>query len=808
MTTKTADTTHTLTPPSARTERMKERSLKVTQRVCVERARYFTEGFRKNPSDPMIVRRAKGLAHVLKSMTVYIEPEELLAGKQAGSLRAAPMFPEFTVDWIFDEIDDLEKRPADRFLISPEEKAELLEICGWWKGRTVHDRCLATLPDEAKGAYEMGALSATGNMTSGDGHILLDFPKLLETGVRGIIEEAEAELAALDPADPGNIRKRHLLEALVIMYTGVIDYAGRYSSLARDMSAAESDPRRKEELSIIAGTAARVPEHPPESFREAVQAVWFIHLISQIESNGHSMSLGRFDQYMYPLYKADIEGGVLTEEYAGELLCDLWLQMFGVTKIRPWNHTQFSGGGPTYQNLTLGGIDTAGNDATNPLTLLCLDTVARTRLPQPNVSVRCHQGSPSYLYRKCIEVIRLGFGMPALHNDELMVPSLLSRGVSLEDARDYAIVGCIEPIIPGKQGYRSAGMSFTIFPKIFEITLNGGTDPRTGIRLLPDERGLGNFADFEDVVDAFARQMAYFVRVRIEGEYVIDAALEELVPEPFVTGLIEDCIRRGKTPKEGGSVYDMVTGPETGVTNVANSLAAMKRLVFDEKKLTQVELKTALDSDFRGQDGEMVRQMLLNRGPKFGNDDEEVDRIAARVYSIFIDELEKYPTARHGRGPIGCVNYPCTATISANVPAGIRVGASPEGRHAGDALAEGCSPYHGTDLLGPTAVINSVAKLPTMRITGGNLLNQKINPSSLNTGEGMLKLEGLVRGFFEKKGWHIQFNTISSETLKEAQREPEKYRDLVVRVAGYSALFNNLEPATQNDIIERTEHAL
>ncbi len=804
----TTGRTDTLTPASARTERMKERSLGVSQRVCVERARYFTESFRNNKSDPMIVRRAKGLAHVLRNMTVYIEPDELLAGKQAGSLRAAPMFPEFTVDGVFDEIDELERRPADRFVLSQDEKAELLDICGWWKGRTVHDRCLATLPEEAKAAYETGVLSATGNMTSGDGHILLDFPKLLEKGVRGILDEVEAELAALDPTDPGSIRKRFLLEAIIIMYTGVIDYARRYSALAREMSEKESDPRRKEELLAMAGATARVPEHPPRSFHEAVQAVWFIHLISQIESNGHSMSLGRFDRYMYPFYKADLERGIITEEEAGELLCDLWLQMFGVTKIRPWNHTQCSGGGPTYQNLTLGGTDTAGNDATNPLTLLCLDTVARTRLPQPNVSVRCHHDTPSYLYRKCIEVIRLGFGMPALHNDELMVPSLLSRGVSLEDARDYAIVGCIEPIIPGKQGYRSAGMSFTIFPKIFEITLNGGTDPRTGISLLPDERNLGNFNDFEDILDAFARQTAYFVRVRIAGEYVIDAALEELVPEPFVTGLVEDCIRRGKTPKEGGSVYDMVTGPETGVTNVANSLAAIKRLVFDEKKLTQEELRSSLESDFEGPKGEMVRQMLLNRGPKFGNDDEEVDRIAARVYTIFIDELEKYPTARAGRGPIGCINYPCTATISANVPAGIKVGATPEGRHAGDALAEGCSPYHGTDLLGPTAVINSVVKLPTMRITGGNLLNQKINPSSLATDEGILKLEGLVRTFFEKKGWHIQFNTISSETLKEAQREPEKYRDLVVRVAGYSALFNNLEPATQNDIIERTEHAL
>jgi len=787
---------------------LKKKHLDVEQQICVERARYLTESLRENVSEPMIIRRARAVANVLSKMTVFIEPGELVVGKQAGTLRAAPIFPEFAVDWVLAEIDEIATRPADRFTLRPEVREELIDICRWWKGRTVQDRCQATLPKEVREAYRIGALSATGNMTSGDGHIMLDFPKVLAVGVQGIIREAEGSLAALDPCDPASVSKRAFLSSIPVVYRGVIRFAERYAELAEQLAAEETDSSRRTELLRIARACRRVPALPPESFAEAVQSVWFIHLISQIESNGHSMSLGRLDQYLYPYYRGDLENGNLKAEEAEELLSCLWIQLFGVTKVRPWSHTRFSAGGPTYQNLTLGGVDERGVDATNALTYACLDSVARTRLPQPNVSVRCHSGTPTALLRKCIEVISLGFGMPALHNDELMIPSLLARGVSLEDARNYAIVGCIEPIIPGKQGYRSAGMSFTNFPKILELALHGGRDPRTGVRLCPDERELASFSSFSETLEAFAKQMRHFVRLRIAGELAIDAAIEELVPEPFCSGLVQDCLRRGKTPKEGGCVYDLVTGPETGVTNAANSLAAIRELVFDRRVVSGAQLAAALDSDFAGSEGEQIRQMLLNKAPKFGNDEDSVDLLASDVYLVFIRELSKYRTARWGRGPIGCISYPCTATISANVPSGLCVGASAEGRKAGEPLAEGCSPYHGTDLRGPTAVVNSVAKMPNMLITGGNLLNQKIAPNCLATLEGRAKLAGLVRSFFEKKGWHIQFNVVSAETLRAAKKTPERYRDLVVRVAGYSALFGNLEPATQDDIIARTEHVL
>jgi pyruvate formate-lyase/glycerol dehydratase family glycyl radical enzyme len=791
-----------------RIEKLKDESLQVVQEVCIERARLLTEAYKATESEPMILRRAKALSGILEHMSIFVRKEGLLVGNQAGKLRSAPIFPEYTVGWIVSEIDELAKRPGDRFVVTPEVREELLDICGWWKHRTVHERCLKTLPDEVKRAYDIGVLSARGNMTSGDGHIILDFPKVLRVGVGGIIDEAQEALNALDMTVWDNVHKKEVLESVIVAYRGVLLYIRRYMELTDRLCETEKNESRRGELEMIRETCRTLLEGPPRSFREAVQLVWFLHLISQIESNGHSMSLGRFDQYMYRFYQSDREKGALTDEEVVELLACLWIELFGVIKIRPWSHTRFSGGGPTYQNLTLGGVTPQGEDAVNELTFLCLDSVSLTGLPQPNVSARVSTKNPRAYLRKCVETIKLGFGMPAMHNDELMIPSLLSRGVSLEDANNYAIVGCIEPIIPGKHGYRAAGMSFTNFPKILELALNDGKDPRTGARLHRGKGDLSTFESFDEVMSAFSDQMAYFVNLRIQGEHIIDHAIECLVPDPFCTGLVSDCIRRGKTPKEGGALYDMVTGPETGVTNAGNALAAIKKLVFDEQLITGGKLKGALETNFEGPDGEQVRQMCLNRAPKFGNDDEYVDGITNETYMIFIRELEKYKNARYGRGPVGCISYPCTATISGNVPSGIVVGATPDGRRKGEPLAEGCSPYRGTDRLGPTAVIKSVSRMPNILITGGNLLNQKLSPSALASAEGIGKLEDLIGTFFDLKGWHVQFNIVSTETLKAAQKEPELYKDLVVRVAGYSALFTTLEPATQDDIIARTVHTL
>jgi pyruvate formate-lyase/glycerol dehydratase family glycyl radical enzyme len=792
-----------------RIQELKEASISARQYVCVERARYLTNAYKDNQADPMILRRAKALSSVLSNITLFVEDGQLLAGNHAASLRAAPIFPEYSIEWLIDEIDELDKRPGDRFYVTPEVRRELLEISQWWRGKTVHGRCLRTLPEDVKQAYKIGVISANGNMTSGDGHIMLDFEKILSRGAKGIIKDAQEACDALDLSDPASHHKRIFYTAVVTAYEGVIRYAERYADLASRLAQKEKSIKRRNELLTLSSVCRRVPANPASNFYEAVQTVWFVHLISQIESNGHSMSFGRLDQYLYPFYKKGIEDGTLTESEAIELLCCLWIKAFGVVKIRPWSHTRFSGGGPTYQNLTLGGISPKGEDAVNSLTMACLESIALTRLPQPNVSARYNQKNPDTYLKKCVEVIKMGFGMPAMHSDAMMIPSLMSRGVSEEDANNYAIVGCIEPIVPGKFGYRAAGMSFTNFLKMLETTLNDGHDDKTGLDLYKTDVKLGSYESFSHILDAYRATIAHVVKLRVAGELCIDYAIEELVPDAFCSGLIQDCIMRGKTAKEGGSVYDMVTGPETGIVNAANSLAAIKKLVFEEKRITQEELKLALQYNFNEKyGGENLRQMLLNRAPKFGNDDDYVDEIANLIYTYFIKEQEKYTTTRFGRGPIGCLSYPCTATISANVPSGVCVGASAEGRFDGEPLSEGCSPYHGTDTLGPTAVILSVAKMPNHLITGGNLLNLKFSPSVMQNEAGIQRIMDLIKTFFIMGGWHLQFNIVSTETLREAQANPEAYKDLVVRVAGYSALFNDLERETQDDIIERTEHKI
>ena len=396
----------------------------------------------------------------------------------------------------------------------------------------------------------------------------------------------------------------------------MIAYAERYAVLARQLAKQESDAVRKSELLAIAANCEHVPRHQAKTFYEGVQSIWFAHLLSQIESNGHSMSFGRLDQYLYPYYKKDLAEGRCTQSSATEILACLWIKAFGVVKIRPWSHTRFSGGDPTYQNLTLGGITPEGEDAVNDLTMICLDSVSLTRLTQPNVSARFNEKNPKEYLHKCVEVIKLGFGMPAMHGDHVMIPSLMKRGVLEKDANNYAIVGCIEPIIPGKFGYRSAGMSFTNFAKVLEITLDGGTDARTGLTLLKQEKTLADMENMEEVRAAYDKQMSYVVKTRVIGEHCIDYAVEELVPDAFCSGLVKDCIARGKNAKEGGSVYDMVTGPETGITNTANSLAALQKIVFEEKRLTPGELLTCLHNNFEGEKGENIRRMLVNRAPK------------------------------------------------------------------------------------------------------------------------------------------------------------------------------------------------
>ncbi len=688
-------------------------------------------------------------------------------------------------------------------------KEELREIAPYWEHNTTLDKGLAYMPESARIFYDLGIIKAEGNITSGDAHIAVDYGKLIRNGLKEFEKRAIKEQEKLDLTDFNNMKKYHFYESVKIIISAVKQFAERFSKLASEMAQNETNPKRKAELERIAKVCAKVPYEPSSDFYEALQAIWFIHLILQIESNGHSLSYGRMDQYLNDYLEKDLAEGKLTEEEAIELLTNLWLKTFTINKVRSWSHTQFSAGSPLYQNVTIGGQTRDKEDAVNKLSYLILKSVAQTRLPQPNLTVRYHKDLPAEFMDEAVEVVKLGFGMPAFNSDEIIIPSFINKGVKEEDAYDYSAIGCVETAVPGKWGYRCTGMSFINFPKTLLIVMNGGVDPESGIKLIDGIKPFEEIESFEELTEQWDKVIREFTRQSVIIENACDLVLENDVPDILCSTLTEDCIGRGKTIKEGGAVYDFVSGLQVGIANLADSLAAIKKLVFEEGKITQEELMEALRSDFAGKRGQEIQQMLINDAPKYGNDDDYVDNLVVDAYESYIDEVEKYPNTRYGRGPIGGTRYAGTSSISANVGQGKGTLATPDGRSAYTPLAEGCSPSHSMDQNGPTAVFKSVSKLNTPEITGGVLLNQKVTPTMLSTEENKQKLEALIRTFFNRlKGYHVQYNVVDRDTLIDAQKHPEKHRDLIVRVAGYSAFFNSLSKATQDDIIERTEQTL
>ncbi|MGT2807222.1 formate C-acetyltransferase/glycerol dehydratase family glycyl radical enzyme [Streptococcus iniae] len=791
-----------------RMNRYRESVLNKKPYIDAERALLVTETYQKHLDKPANLKRAYMLQNILEKMTIYIEDDSLIAGNQASSNKDAPIFPEYTLDFVLKELDLFEKRDGDVFYITEETKEELRSIAPFWENNTLRARAGVLLPKEVAVYMETGFFGMEGKMNSGDAHLAVNYQKLLKEGLIGFEKRARAAKAALDLTVPENIDKYHFYDSVFIVIAAVKTYAERYAKLARQMAETASADRQKELLEM-ARICDKVPYHPAETFAEAVQSVWFIQCVLQIESNGHSLSYGRFDQYMYPYAQADIEAGRESQESIIERLTNLWIKTLTINKVRSQSHTFSSAGSPLYQNVTIAGQTIDKKDAVNPMSYWVLTSVAQTKLPQPNLTVRYHAGLDKRFMNECIEVMKLGFGMPAMNNDEVIIPSFINKGVLEEDAYNYSAIGCVETAVPGKWGYRCTGMSYINFPKILLITMNDGIDPSSGKRFA---KGHGHFTEmtsYEELKAAWDETLREITRMSVIVENAIDLGLEREVPDILCSALTDDCIGRGKTLKEGGAVYDFISGLQVGIANLSDSLAALKKLVFEEERLTTRQLWHALETDFAGEEGEAIRQMLINEAPKYGNDDDYADQLVVDAYDTYIDEIAKYPNTRYGRGPIGGIRYSGTSSISANVGQGKATLATPDGRHAGTPLAEGCSPEHSMDKKGPTSVLKSVSKLRTEEIVGGVLLNQKVNPQTLSKEEDKVKLIALLRTFFNRlHGYHIQYNVVSRETLIAAQENPEDYRDLIVRVAGYSAFFNSLSKATQDDIIERTEHTL
>jgi len=816
--------------------------------IEAERACLITESYKSTEALPMVLRRAKALEHILGNMTLVIRDEELVVGNLTVAPCSSQIFPEFSYKWILPEFETLEKRSGDVFKISEETKVKLNKAFEYWDGKTVNELATEYMYPETKLAMNHNVFTVGNYYFNGVGHISVDYAKVLAIGYNGIIAEAQAALENADTTCPEFITKRNFLQAVIISAQAAISYAKRFSALAAQL-ASGANGARKQELQQIAQICERVPANPASNFYEAVQSFWFVQAIMQIESNGHSISPMRFDQYMYPYYKNDLDCGKLSVAQAQELLDCLWVKFNDINKVRDEGSTKAFGGYPMFQNLIVGGQDTNGLDATNELSIACLEATAHTKLPQPSISIRAWNKSPDELLLKAAEVSRLGLGMPAYYNDEVIIPALASRGVSLLDARDYGVIGCVEPQKGGKtEGWHDA--AFFNMAKVMEVTINNGMED--GVQVGPKTGEFVSFKSMDELMGAFKVQMEYFVKLLINADNAVDIAHGQRAPLPFASSMVYDCIGRGKPIQDGGALYNF-TGPQgVGVANVSDSLYAIKKLVFDDKKYTLADFKGALDNNFGGPQktaggGDITREVItevikrlvaesgsitpeqitklsslsglasapasagsgnysslladIEKVPKFGNDFEEADLFARDVANVYCKEVEKYTNPRGG------IFQPGLYPVSANVPMGAATGATAEGRKAGEPLADGVSPVSGKDVSGPTAAANSVARLDHHIASNGTLFNQKFHPSALGGQSGLESLAALVRGYFDQKGLHVQYNCISRETLLDAQKNPENYKTLVVRVAGYSALFTSLDKTLQDDIINRTEHA-
>ena len=806
------------------------------------RAKLITESYKETEGEPIITRRAKAFAHILHNIPIIIRDNELIVGSSTIAPRGCQTFPEFSYEWLEAELDTVATRTADPFEIAEETKAELKETDKYWKGKTTSELATSYMAPEAIKAIEHNIFTPGNYFYNGVGHVTVKYWEVLETGFEGIMEKAQKELDGCSVGDGNYARKSHFLEAVILSCKAVIDYAGRYAKLAQEMAAQTSDPVRKQELFVIAENCSRVPAKGAQNFYEACQSFWFVQQLLQMESSGHSISPGRFDQYMYPYYKKDMEAGTITREFAQELMDCIWVKLNDLNKCRDAASAEGFAGYSLFQNLIAGGQNKEGEDVTNDLSVMCIQASMHVHLPAPSLSVRVWNGSPHEFLIKAAELTRTGIGLPAYYNDEVIIPALQNRGLSLEDAREYNIIGCVEPQKAGKtEGWHDA--AFFNMCRPLELVFSNGMDKGEMVGIPTGD--VTQMKTFDEFFDAYKKQMEYCISLLVNADNAIDVAHAERCPLPFLSCMIDDCLKEGKSVQEGGAVYNF-TGPQGfGIANMADGLFAIRKLVYEDKKVSMKELKEALawnydkglDAQSAGDMTEMIMKAMQKAGrnvdastaeglmktfmgmkpgeqktqrfkeihdmidevPKFGNDIPEVDYFAREVAYTYSKPLQKYNNPRGGKFQAGL--YP----VSANVPLGGQTGATPDGRYAHTPVADGVSPSAGKDVKGPTAAATSVSRLDHFIVSNGTLFNQKFHPSALSGREGLEKFVALIRGYFDQKGMHMQFNVVDRQTLLDAQEHPEKYKHLVVRVAGYSALFTTLSRSLQDDIIRRTE---
>lgn len=806
--------------------------------IEADRAVLITESYKATEHLPIISRRAKAFCHIVDNIPITIRDEELIVGSATKAPRGCQTFPEFSFHWLLDELDTVATRAADPFYISEETKARLREAYRYWEGKTTSDLATSYMSDEAKTAMAHNIFTPGNYFYNGIGHVTVNYAEVLAIGLSGLIKKAQSELERCTPEQADHATKTAFLRAVIESLEGAIRYAKRYAHLARDMAQTTTDAARRAELLTIAQVCEAVPERGAQSFYEACQSFWFIQMLLQTESSGHSISPGRFDQYMYPYFKNDLDKGIITLESAQELIDCLWVKLNDLNKCRDAASAEGFAGYSLFQNLIAGGQTKDGLDATNELSFMTIYATDHVALPQPSFSVRVWNGSPHEFLMAAAKLTRKGLGLPAYYNDEVIIPALVSRGLTMEDARDYNIIGCVEPQKAGKtDGWHDA--AFFNMCRVMELTFHSGLDNGEMVGIPTGD--VSTFTSFDEFFDAYRKQMEYAITLLVNADNAIDVAHASRCPLPFLSSMVEDCLSRGKSMQEGGAVYNF-TGPQGfGIANMADACYAIRRLVFEEKKFTLADFRDAMDNNFgvgaisdtdaQEITASIVRQ-LMNQGadvsreqigdiyrkvkdqasgkyqalleaiealPKFGNDNMDIDLLAREVAYTYTRPMEKHKNPRGGQYQAGL--YP----VSANVPLGAQTGATPDGRLAYTPVADGVSPGAGRDVHGPTASCNSVSRLDHSIASNGTLFNMKFHPSALKGQSGLESFVALVRGYFDQKGSHMQFNVVSRETLLDAQAHPENYKSLVVRVAGYSALFTTLSKSLQDDIIKRTE---
>ncbi|MFY9535521.1 MAG: trans-4-hydroxy-L-proline dehydratase [Bacillota bacterium] len=780
-----------------RVRKLRHESLEAIPYISTERAELITEFYENNRIHSAPITRALAFKYLLEKKKICINSGELIVGERGPAPKATPTYPELCCHSL-EDLEILHTREKIPFAVSPETRQVYQErIIPFWEGRSIRDLIFSEMTEEWIAAYEAGVFTEFMEQRA-PGHTVAD-DKIYKKGFRKIRQEIRESLARLDWfGDPEAQAKAEQLRAMDIAAEAICIYARRHAAAARELASKEPDPVRREELCRIAEVCEWVPENPPRNFWEALQAYWFVHVGVITELNTwDSFCPGRLDQHLYPFYKKGLEDGSLTEDAARELLQCFWIKFNNhpappkvkVTAAESSTYTDFA-------NINLGGLTPGGQDAVNDLTYLILDVIDEMRLVQPSTNIQLSAKNPDRFLKRALKIVREGWGQPSVFNADMVVQELLRQGKSVEDARCGGTSGCVETGAFGKESYILTG--YLNLPKILELALFDGADMRTGKQVGPRTGNASSFRSFDEVWNAFRTQLDYFVDVKIRGNNVIERLFARHMPAPFLSSIIDDCIAKGKDYNDGGARYNSTYIQGVGIGTITDSLSAIKHHVFEWKDITMDRLLDVLRHNFQG--AEEIRHILLEETPRYGNDDDRADDIMRKVFLAFFNEVDGRPNTKGGHHRINMLPTTC------HVYFGSVTGATPDGRYAWQPLSEGISPVQGMDRRGPTAALKSAGKMDHV-LTGGTLLNMKFTPSLLEGEEGITNLAHLVRAYFKLGGHHIQFNVVSAETLRDAKRHPDRYRDLIVRVAGYSDYFCDLPGALQDEIIARTEHS-